>query len=62
MHRQVALRQALGEISTSCRRLLAAYYVEGQSLREAAEIFTLTYTNVSKTINRCLRRLRQCMN
>ena len=62
MHRQVALRQALGEISTSCRRLLAAYYVEGQSLREAAEIFTLTYANVSKTINRCLRRLRQCLN
>ena len=59
---QIALREALGGISSSCRRLLAAHYMEGQSLKEAAELLMLTYSNVSKTINRCLRRLRQCLN
>ncbi len=62
MERQVALRQALEEISLSCRRLLAAYYIEGRSLRETAEAMTLAYSGVSRTINRCLRRLRECLN
>lgn len=60
--RRLALRQALCGISSSCRRLLSAYYVEGQSLREAAESMAVAYSGVWKTINRCLRRLRECLN
>ena len=62
MDRRVALRQALGGISSACRRLLCAFYIEGRSLREAAESLDATQFGVSKTINRCLRRLRQCLN
>jgi len=58
---QVALREALEGISTACRRLLRAYYVEGQSLREAARTVSLAYSSVAKTISRCLQRLRQCL-
>src|SRR5512143_701934 len=42
--RQLALREAFGEISASCRRLLAAYYLEGHSLREAARLVALQYS------------------
>lgn len=59
--RQVALRQAFGKISAPCRKLLLAYYVEGQSLREAAQEMALAYSGVWKTINRCLRVLRECL-
>jgi RNA polymerase sigma factor (sigma-70 family) len=59
--RQVALRQALGKISSSCRRLLSTYYVEGQSLREAARVMSLQYSSVAKTISRCLKKLRKCL-
>lgn len=58
---QVALREALETISAACRRLLRAYYVEGQSLREAANTVSLAYSSVAKTISRCLQRLRQCL-
>ena len=58
---QVALREALNEVSSACRRLLSAYYVEGQSLREAARTVSLTYSSVAKTISRCLKRLRRCL-
>jgi RNA polymerase sigma factor (sigma-70 family) len=58
---QVALREALSEISTACRRLLAAYYIEGRSLREAAEVVALQYSSVAKTISRCLKKLRKCL-
>lgn len=60
--RRVTLRQALGGISSTCRRLLCAFYVEGRSLRETAETLELAQSGVSKTINRCLRRLRACMD
>ena len=60
--RGVALRQALGEISSTCRRVLSAYYVQGQSLRETAQDTALTLSGVHKTINRCLRKLRECLN
>jgi RNA polymerase sigma factor (sigma-70 family) len=60
--RQLALRQALGGISVTCRRLLSAYYAEGLSLSEAAAGFTLTYAVVSQRIHRCLKRLRACLN
>ena len=56
-----ALQEALDTISVACRRLLRAYYVEGQSLREAAHTVSLAYSSVAKTISRCLRRLRQCL-
>jgi RNA polymerase sigma factor (sigma-70 family) len=62
MDRRVALRQALEGISSACRRLLCAFYIEGRSLREAADTLDATQFGVSKTINRCLRRLRQCLN
>jgi RNA polymerase sigma factor (sigma-70 family) len=58
---QLALHEALETISNACRRLLRAYYVEGQSLREAAHTVSLAYSSVAKTISRCLRRLRQCL-
>lgn len=59
--RRVALRQALDFISSSCRRLLCAYYVEGQSLRDAARRFSLAHASMPKTLSRCLRKLRQCL-
>jgi RNA polymerase sigma factor (sigma-70 family) len=59
--RELALREALGEISASCRRLLAAYYLEGRSLREAARVVSLQYSSVAKTISRCLKKLRKCL-
>lgn len=58
---QMALREAFGEISSSCRRLLRAYYIHGQSLREAARTMSLAYSSMAKTISRCLRRLRECL-
>jgi RNA polymerase sigma factor (sigma-70 family) len=57
----IALREALNEVSTACRRLLSAYYVEGRSLREAARTVSLAYSGIAKTINRCLKRLRRCL-
>lgn len=62
MDRDVALREALNGISSSCRRLLCAYYIEGQSLNETAEGLTLSYSVVSRRISRCLERLRACLN
>ena len=59
--RRLALREALAEISASCRRLLAAYYIEGRSLREAARVMSLQYSSVAKTISRCLKKLRRCL-
>ena len=57
----IALREALSEVSSACRRLLRAYYVEGRSLREAARTVSLAYSGIAKTINRCLKRLRRCL-
>lgn len=62
MDREIALREALNGISSSCRRLLSAYYVEGRSLNEASEGMTLSYSVVSRRISRCLERLRACLN
>ena len=59
--RSVAVREALEEISSSCRRLLAAYYLEGRSLSEAGRAVALAASGVTKTINRCLKRLRECL-
>jgi RNA polymerase sigma factor (sigma-70 family) len=62
IERRLALRQALAGISSACRQLLCAFYIEGQSLREAAGPLAVTEFGVSKTIDRCLRRLRACLN
>jgi RNA polymerase sigma factor (sigma-70 family) len=61
LDRQLALRQALQEISSSCRRILAAYYVEGQTLTETAQSMALASSGVFKTLARCLKRLRKCL-
>lgn len=60
--RRIALREALRGVSSACRRLLCAYYMEGLTLNEAAEGMTLTYGVVSRRISRCLERLRACLN
>ena len=61
LDRRVSLRQALQLISAPCRKLLRARYIEGQSLRASAERMTLAYSGITKTINRCLKKLRACL-
>jgi RNA polymerase sigma factor (sigma-70 family) len=58
---RLALQEALEEISPGCRKLLFAYYFEGKSLREAADATARAYSGVWKTIDRCLKKLRQCL-
>ncbi|MEO8349112.1 MAG: sigma-70 family RNA polymerase sigma factor [Acidobacteriota bacterium] len=58
---RLTVEQALEEISAGCRKLLLAYYVEGQTLREAADRTALAYSGVWKTITRCLQKLRRCL-
>lgn len=59
---RLTVEQGLEEISEGCRKLLLAYYVEGQSLREAARLTALAYSGVWRTITRCLKKLRrQCL-
>ena len=59
--RQLTLRRVLETISSSCRRILLAYYMEGRSLKETAQAIPTSYPAVWNTINRCLRRLRACL-
>ena len=58
---RLTVGRALEEISEGCRKLLLAYYVEGQTLREAANGTALAYSGVWKTITRCLQKLRRCL-
>ena len=58
---RLALQEAMEEISPGCRKLLRAYYFEGRSLREAASATARAYSGVWKTIDRCLKKLRQCL-
>jgi RNA polymerase sigma factor (sigma-70 family) len=58
---RLALQEAMEEISPGCRKLLLAYYIEGRSLREAASATARAYSGVWKTIDRCLKKLRQCL-
>jgi RNA polymerase sigma factor (sigma-70 family) len=58
---RLALQEAMEEISPGCRKLLFAYYFEGKSLREAADATARAYSGVWKTIDRCLKKLRQCL-
>lgn len=60
-HRTLELKELLRTISSSCRRILLAYYVEGRSLQETARAIPLPYSGVWNRINGCLRRLRACL-
>jgi RNA polymerase sigma factor (sigma-70 family) len=57
----LALKQGLARISSRCRRLLRAHYLEGKSLRETADEMSVAGSGVWNLINRCLRRLKQCL-
>lgn len=57
----IALRQAFAYISSACRRLLVARYMEGQNLKETADRMALASSGITKTISRCLKRLRACL-
>jgi RNA polymerase sigma factor (sigma-70 family) len=59
--RSIALHEGLVRISSACRKILAAHYIEGRSLRETAERMTLAYSGITKAISRCLKRLRACL-
>lgn len=59
--RRLELKRVLETISSSCRKILLAYYVEGRSLKETAQAIPLPYAGVWNTISRCLRRLRTCL-
>lgn len=60
-HMRIEVRELLKTISSSCRRILLTYYVEGRSLQETAQAIPLPYSGVWSTINGCLRRLRACL-
>jgi RNA polymerase sigma factor (sigma-70 family) len=60
-NRRLELKQLLATISSSCRKILLTYYVEGRSLQETAQAIPLPYSGVWNTINGCLRRLRACL-
>ncbi len=60
--RRVELRSMLRTISSSCRKILLTYYVEGRSLQETAQAIPLPYSGVWSTISGCLRRLRACLD
>jgi len=59
--RHLAVRQALCRISSTCRKLLSSFYVEGKSLKETSQESTYAFSGLGNTINRCLQRLRACM-
>ncbi|HYK41933.1 MAG TPA: sigma-70 family RNA polymerase sigma factor [Thermoanaerobaculia bacterium] len=59
---RLALREALSEISSSCRQILAAHYVEGQTLTETARRLALANSGIFKAMTRCLKRLRKCLS
>ncbi len=59
---RVLLRQGFSQVSASCRRLLRAYYLEGRSLKETALELAVSSKGVWKLINRCVRRLKACLD
>jgi RNA polymerase sigma factor (sigma-70 family) len=58
----LALRQALGGLSSRCKQLLCAYYVEGRTLTEAAGRFAIEKGSVTRSISRCIQRLRRALS
>jgi RNA polymerase sigma factor (sigma-70 family) len=61
LDRRLYLRQGIQLLSPTCRKLLKARYIEGHSLRESADRIALAYSGITKTISRCLKRLRACL-
>jgi RNA polymerase sigma factor (sigma-70 family) len=59
---RLALREALAEISSSCRQILAAHYVGGETLTDTAHRLDLRSSGIFKTLSRCLKRLRKCLS
>lgn len=55
---KMAVEQALEKLTPGCRLLLTRYYLDGLSLREAADETAHAYSGIWKLINRCLRRLK----
>jgi RNA polymerase sigma factor (sigma-70 family) len=61
LDQRVYLRQAIQFLSPTCRKLLKARYIEGHTLKESADRIALAYSGITKTISRCLKRLRACL-
>jgi RNA polymerase sigma factor (sigma-70 family) len=61
LERRLQLREALARVTSLCRRLLCAYYYEGEPLEEAARRFSLSYDGVTKTLSRCLKKMREAL-
>ena len=61
LNSKLMIRKALGTVSSNCRKILAAHYIQGQSLKETAATMSLAHSGVTKTIGRCLKRLRECL-
>ena len=59
---RLALREALAEISSACRQILAAHYVGGETLIETAHQLNHRSSGIFKTLSRCLKRLRKCLS
>jgi RNA polymerase sigma factor (sigma-70 family) len=59
--RKLLLLHGFDRISSSCQRLLRAYYLEGKSLKETAAEVAVAYSGVWNLMTRCLRRLRACL-
>lgn len=58
----ITLRQALAQVTPSCRRLLYYRYIEGRSLEETAAVLEKAGSGVSTLITRCLRKLRRLVS
>lgn len=53
-----AIREALEELSPSCRSLILLLYIEGATYSEIAETVKITKGNIGPTRARCLEKLR----
>jgi RNA polymerase sigma factor (sigma-70 family) len=60
--RLVALREALAQLSLRCKQLLCAVYVEGRTLTEAAGWFAIAKGSVTRSVSRCIDRLRRTLS
>jgi RNA polymerase sigma factor (sigma-70 family) len=58
---RIDVRRAFGSLASTCRRILSAYYVEGRSMKEAAGLAEIASSGAMKTIDRCLKKLKQCL-
>ena len=57
----LALRQGLAAVSRSCRKILTAHYIRGETLRETSISTAFAYSSLGNLVGRCLRRLRACL-